>query len=85
MTKGTHGSTTKAGKIRSRSPVIWNRLTRRKTKDGNMQKHLKKHLIARRRNKRNYRIRITIPYLIRIGRIKENPELKKRKKRYGNF
>jgi len=85
MTKGTHGSISKAGKIRSRSPIIWDRSTRRKTREGNMQKHIKKHLIARRRNKRNYRIRVVIPKLIRQGRIKENPDLKKRRKRYGNF
>jgi len=38
---GTHGALSKAGKLRSQNPRDWK--LRRRTKEGNPQKHLRKH------------------------------------------
>jgi len=80
--RGTHGSTTKAGKMRSQNPMLWNPLERRKTKDGLLHKHKKKHRVPRVRNKHNYRVKVTIPFLIKIGKIRANPELRRKRRRY---
>jgi len=80
--RGTHGSTTKAGKMRSQNPMLWNPLERRKTKDGLLHKHKKKHRTPRVRHKHNYRVRVIIPDLIRKGVIPQNPELRRKRRRY---
>lgn len=61
--KGSHGSISKAGKIRDSTPKI-------------PKSNLSKKRTPRNRHRRNHRVRVVIPYLIAIGAIKANPKLK---------
>jgi len=67
--------------MRRQSPMRWNPLERRKTKDGLLHKHKTKHKNPRSRHKHNYRMRVIIPKLIQIGKIRLNPKLKRNKRR----
>ena len=49
---GSHGSLTKSGKIRDQNPRNWKH--RRKTREGNPQKHLRKHKSPRVANRKRY-------------------------------
>lgn len=51
--KGTHGSLSKAGKMRSQQPKKWN-LNERRTKHNIPQRHTRKHKTPRMANRRKY-------------------------------
>jgi ribosomal protein S30 len=51
--RGTHGSLSKAGKMREQQPKNW-KLNERKTKHNIPQKHIHKHKVPRMSNRRKY-------------------------------
>ena len=59
QSKGTHGSLSKASKVRDLSPVLWEDYTR-KTKDMLPFKHKKKHKHPSVSNRRRYRNQILL-------------------------
>lgn len=85
----SHGSLTKAGKIRSQNPKRWNNQKRRSktrqkhglSKGGLPYKHLKKHLNPKKAKRRRYNIwyneKVVLPFLIAQGRIKDRYVIKK--------
>ena len=77
----SHGSLTKAMKVRGQNPINWKRQTR-KSKKLLPYKHFKKHKNPRTGKRRRYNRwvdeNVTVPFLVKMGVLR--PQKKKRGK-----
>lgn len=86
--KGTHGSLSKAGKLRGQNPRNWNKQTRkskpRKSKRGGQKgglpyQHFKKHKNPRSSSRRKYNIfyneTYVLPMLVKLGKVTDPREI----------